>query len=229
MRCTNEKLYILLDFINDCQKTKYMTPSIREMGEFMGKVSTCTVIYYLEKLTELQLIERAGSKKRNLTILKPKNEWAKILNVKGTNFIACDFSLPKIESDDEVAETKFISVPLIGKVTAGKPILAHEEFEDVYNLPYSLFCKHDLFMLRVKGESMINAGINDGDVLVVTKQTTANNGEIVVALIDDSATVKRFYKENGHFRLQPENDSMQPIICNDVQIMGKVIGLIRQM
>ncbi|MBQ8749021.1 MAG: transcriptional repressor LexA [Clostridia bacterium] len=228
MRRTNAKLYDLLEYIDDCQKRDYYSPSIREMCDYIGVSSTCTVAYYIKKLCDIGLLSKENLKSRALKILKPKEEWAKILNISSTNFIKCDFSLPTIESDAEIADTKFIPVPLIGKVTAGLPILAHEEYDDVYNLPYSLFCKHDLFMLNVKGESMIKAGINDGDKIVVTKQNTADNGDIVVALVEDSATVKRFYKENGRFKLQPENDTMQPIYCDEVTILGKVVGLIRQ-
>ncbi len=229
MRKTNVTLYNLLDYIDTCQKTGYFSPSIREMCEYIGVSSTCTVAYYISKLCELGLLGKDNLKSRALKILKPKEEWSKVLNVKGADFIKYDFHLPTIESDDEVSDTKFIPVPLLGKVTAGVPIFAHEEYEDIYNLPYALFCKHDLFMLRVKGESMINAGIYDGDKIVVTKRAVAENGDIVVALIDDSATVKRFFREGTHFRLQPENDTMEPIICSEVIILGKVIGLIRDL
>lgn len=121
-------------------------------------------------------------------------------------------------------------VPVVGKVAAGEPILAVENVEDYIKLPENLFDykSNELFILNVKGESMINAGINNGDKLIVKQQKTANNGQIVVALVDDSATVKRFYKEKGYFRLQPENDTMEPIIVNQVDILGIVIGLIRK-
>jgi repressor LexA len=118
-------------------------------------------------------------------------------------------------------------VPLVGTVTAGSPIFAYENYEDYYTFPAGEF-KGDLFMLRVQGTSMIDAGIFDGDKIIVRRQNTAQNGEIVVALIDDEATVKRFYKENGHFRLQPENDYMEPIIVSEVVVLGKVVSLLRR-
>ena len=119
------------------------------------------------------------------------------------------------------------SVPLVGRVTAGQPILAIENIEDYLMLPQSMLGKDDLFCLRVQGESMIEAGILDGDIVVLRQQDTAENGEIVVAMVDDSATVKRFYKENGHFRLQPENDDFEPIIVDEVVLLGKVVSLAR--
>lgn len=119
------------------------------------------------------------------------------------------------------------SIPLVGRVTAGMPILAVEEIESYIPVDESLKRGRELFALRVVGESMINAGIYDGDIIVVSKTPTAENGEIVVAMIDDEATVKRFYKENGHYRLQPENDTFEPIITDNVEILGKVISLIR--
>ena len=116
---------------------------------------------------------------------------------------------------------------MIGTVAAGEPILAQEHIEDYFPIPAEILPNADTFMLKVKGESMINAGIFDGDQVIVEQTNTAENGEIVVALVDDSATVKRFYKENGHYRLQPENDFMDPIIVSEVMIMGKVIGTFR--
>jgi len=119
--------------------------------------------------------------------------------------------------------------PLVGTITAGQPILAYENIEGTYPIPTDLFGNGEMFLLHVKGDSMINDGIYDGDTIVVKMQATADNGEIVAAMIDDSATVKRFYKENGHFRLQPANDTMSPIICDDVKILGVVVGLMRKL
>lgn len=124
---------------------------------------------------------------------------------------------------------EMVQVPMIGTVAAGEPILAQEHIEDYFPIPAEILPNADTFMLKVKGESMINAGIFDGDQVIVEQTNTAENGEIVVALVDDSATVKRFYKENGHYRLQPENDSMNPIIVDHVEILGRVIGLFRMM
>ena len=122
-----------------------------------------------------------------------------------------------------------VNIPLIGTVAAGEPILAEERIEDYFPFPAEALPNAETFMLKVKGESMIGAGILPGDQLIVEQRPTADNGEIVVALVDDSATVKRFYKEKGHYRLQPENDAMDPIITDHVEILGKVIGLIRMM
>ena len=122
-----------------------------------------------------------------------------------------------------------IHAPLVGTITAGQPILATENIEGVYPIPSDLFGNGDLFLLHVKGESMINDGIFDGDTIVIKQQQTADNGQIVAAMIDDCATVKRFYKENGRFRLQPANDEMQPIYCDQVEIIGLVVGLMRKL
>lgn len=122
-----------------------------------------------------------------------------------------------------------VNIPLIGTVTAGQPIFAYENYEDFYSFPAGSFSGSDLFMLRVQGTSMIDAGILDGDKIVVRKQETAENGDIVVALVDDSATVKRFFKKDDHFVLHPENETMSDIIVDDVAILGKVVGLIRAM
>ena len=120
-----------------------------------------------------------------------------------------------------------VDVPVIGKITAGAPILAVENVTDTFPIPIDFVGNSESFMLTVSGESMIEAGILDGDYILVKKQNTANNGEIVVALIEDEATVKTFYKENGHFRLQPENDNFEPIIVDEVALLGKVISLVR--
>lgn len=122
-----------------------------------------------------------------------------------------------------------VNIPLIGTVTAGQPIFAYENYEDFYSFPAGSFSGSDLFMLRVQGTSMIDAGILDGDKIIVRKQETAENGDIVVALVDDSATVKRFFKKDDHFVLHPENETMSDIIVDDVAILGKVVGLIRAM
>ena len=122
-----------------------------------------------------------------------------------------------------------MNVPMVGTVAAGQPILAEQNIENYFPIPVELLPNEQTFMLRVKGESMINAGIFDGDQIIVKQQETARNGEIVVALIEDSATVKRFYKEKGYYRLQPENDALDPIIVKEVLILGVVIGLVRMM
>ena len=126
-----------------------------------------------------------------------------------------------------LARREMVNVPIVGKVAAGEPILATENIENYFPIPAEMMPNAETFMLKVQGESMINAGILDGDLILVQQQSTARNGDMVVALVDDSATVKTFYKEDGHYRLQPENDTMDPIIVSDVMILGKVFGVFR--
>lgn len=126
-----------------------------------------------------------------------------------------------------LARREMVNVPIVGKVAAGEPILATENIENYFPIPAEMMPNAETFMLKVQGESMINAGILDGDLILVQQQSTARNGDMVVALVDDSATVKTFYKEDGHYRLQPENDAMDPIIVPDVMILGKVFGVFR--
>ena len=132
-----------------------------------------------------------------------------------------------LDEDFQLTRREVVNVPMIGTVTAGQPILAVENITDYFPIPCEMMPNAPAFMLKVKGDSMINAGILDGDEIIVKQQSDADNGDYVVALIDDSVTVKTFYKEDGHIRLQPENDSMDPFIFEDVQILGKVIGVFR--
>lgn len=193
----------ILDFIKTEVKDKGYPPSVREIGEAVGLASSSTVHGHLERLEKKGFIRRDPTKPRAIEILDDNTD----LN---------------ILSD-------IVKVPLIGKVTAGEPITAIENVEDYYPLPADMVRNDDVYMLTVQGESMIDAGIFDGDYVIVRKQSHANNSEIVVAMTDEGeATVKRFYKEKDHFRLQPENPSMEPIILNNVTILGKVIGSIRK-
>ncbi len=173
-------------------------PSIREICAAVGLSSPSTVHGYLKRLAEKGLIIQNGSKKRAI-------------------------SLPERKDAGGV-----LSVPVVGTVAAGTPILATQNITDTFPVPESLFSGGELFMLKVKGDSMINAGILDGDFVVVKKQATAENGQMVVALLSDSATVKTFYRENGHIRLQPENDALLPIITDDAVILGVVSGVFRK-
>lgn len=176
-------------------------PSIREIMVELDVASTSTIKYYLDKLEEKNLIKRTGNKNRAIEVIK--NYYEK----------------------DELVKKR---IPLLGEVAAGKPIFAFENYEEVYEVSENFFCTNsDVFMLTVKGDSMINAGIYEKDKIVVKKQNYAENGEIVVAMIGGSATVKRFYKEDDHIKLQPENDYIKPIYCFEVDILGKVIGLVR--
>ncbi len=175
-------------------------PAVREICEAVNLKSTSSVHSHLETLEKNGYIRRDPSKPRAIEI---------------------------VDSEFNLTRRELVNVPIVGTVTAGQPILAVENIDGYFPIPTEYMPNEQTFMLKVKGESMINAGIFDGDQIIVEKQSTASNGDFVVALIDDSVTVKTFYKEKGHIRLQPENDFMDPIILDDVQILGKVIGLFR--
>jgi repressor LexA len=201
-KISNRQLAIL-DFIKSEVKEKGYPPSVREIGESVGLASSSTVHGHLERLEKKGLIRRDPTKPRAIEIL-------------GLDDSASAF-----------AHT-ITRVPLIGRVTAGVPITASENIEDYFPLPNHFVKDDEVYMLSVMGESMIEVGIHDGDYVIVRQQSSANNGDIVVAMNeDDEATVKTFYKEKDHIRLQPENASMEPIRLNNVTILGKVIGLFR--
>lgn len=196
------KLDSTLDKLYNCikdyfEKNNYQ-PTIRELCDMMGVRSPSTVFYYLEKLEAQGKIKKSNNKSRAIEL---------------------------VEYDTK--SNKTTKIPLIGNVAAGTPILAFENYEDVYELSSNIFSNNDLFMLNIQGDSMINAGIYNGDKVVVKQQQTADNGGIVVAMINGSATVKRYFKEENIIRLQPENDSLEPIYSKEVTILGKVVGLIR--
>ena len=190
----------ILNCIKQSLKDKGYPPSVRELCLAVGLSSTSTVHSHLNTLEKKGYIRRDPSKPRTIEVLDEEVNWI----------------------SEHVS-----AIPVLGKVTAGAPILAVENIEEYFPLPKQLTRHDETFMLNVRGTSMINAGIYDGDQIIVRKQDSANNGEIVVALIGDEVTVKRFFKEKDRVRLQPENDSMDPIYCEDVHILGKVIGLIR--
>ncbi len=204
----------ILDYMKEQLSLRGYPPSVREIGAAVGLKSTSSVHSQLEKLEAKGFIKRDPAKPRAIEIMNHN-----------------PFQLDKGDVyDDTVYRPEIVHVPVIGTVTAGMPILATENIDSLYPLPIDLVPQnHDCFMLKVKGDSMIEAGILNGDYIVVAKTETASNGQIVVALVnDDEATVKRFYKENGYFRLQPENASMEPIIVDDVKIIGRVEGLMRK-
>jgi repressor LexA len=202
-KLSNRQLAIL-DFIKHEVKDKGYPPSVREIGEAVGLASSSTVHGHLERLEKKGLIRRDPTKPRAIEITD------------GTSAEHSEFAL-------SVAR-----VPLIGRVTAGLPILATENIEDYFPLPSHFVGDYTVFMLSIVGESMIEAGIHDGDYVIVRQQQSANNGDIVVAMTeDDEATVKRFFKEKDHIRLQPENSSMEPIRLKEVTILGRVVGLFR--
>jgi len=202
----------ILAYIKDEVKIKGYPPSVREIAEAVGLASSSTVHGHLERLEQKGYIRRDPTKPRAIEILGE------------TNAVVNEAQATYSEIYNDI-----INIPVIGKVTAGIPITAVENVEEYFPLPSSVApANEQVFMLRVEGDSMINAGILNGDLVVVKKQFTAENGEIVVAMTEDSeATVKRFYKESDHFRLQPENDALLPILLKQVSILGKVIGVYR--
>lgn len=192
----------ILEYIKEMILKKGYPPAVREICEAVHLKSTSSVHSHLESLEKNGYIRRDPTKPRTIEILDD------------------DFALTRRE---------VVNVPVIGTVAAGTPILAEQNIEDYLPIPAEMLPNKEVFMLKVKGNSMIEAGIYSGDKVIVAKQPDAENGDKVVALVDDSATVKTFYKENGHFRLQPENFTMDPIILDHVEILGKVIGLFRMM
>ena len=187
-------------------------PSVREIGKAVGLSSTATVHGYLTKLEDKGYIKKQDKKGRTLRLLKGTTGEPK-----------------KMSTKDFYTQKELVDVPVVGKITAGQPILAVENITDTFPIPIDFVGNSDCFVLTVRGESMIEAGILDGDYILVRKQNSASNGEIVVALIDDEATVKTFYKEKDHIRLQPENCTMDPIIVPNCEILGKVCGVFRKM
>ena len=190
----------ILEYIKETILKKGYPPAVREICEAVNLKSTSSVHSHLETLERNGYIRRDPTKPRTIEI---------------------------IDDCFNLARREVVNVPLLGTVAAGMPLLAQENIENYFPIPTEMLPDKEVFMLRVKGDSMIEAGIFNGDLIFVEKTVTAENGEIVVALLDDSATVKRFYKENGHYRLQPENSSMEPIIVDEVQILGKVFRLFR--
>lgn len=203
-----DKQQRVLDYVKEQIKKDGYAPSVREICKALDLKSTSTVHGYLARLQKKGLIQKAALKPRTLRIV----------------------------SDDANNEDKgfytskeMVDVPIVGKVTAGVPILAVENVEDTFPLPIDFVGNSESFMLKVRGDSMIDAGILDGDLVLVKKQNTAENGDIVVALIEDEATVKKFYKEKGFIRLQPQNQFMQPILVPTCTILGKVAGVFRKL
>lgn len=189
----------ILEYIKSEIQTKGYPPSVREIANAVGLKSTSTVHGHLTRLEKKGLLHRDAMKPRAMEVI----------------------------GDPNFVRNATTAIPVVGRVTAGQPILAEENVDEYIPIPDAMLGDGEHFILLVKGESMIQAGIMDEDYVVVRKQQEANNGDIVVALIEDSATVKRFYKEHGHFRLQPENPTMDPIYTDEVTILGKVVSLYR--
>lgn len=197
MSSLTEREQQILDYIKKAVDEKGYPPSVREIGQAVGLNSTATVHSYLKRLEYKNCLRRDPEKPRAMEVLG------------------------KLKKPD------FTLVPVLGHIAAGTPILAVENEEDVLVLSSELIGHGDFFALRVQGNSMIEAGIFDGDLVVVRRQPTAENGDIVAVLLEDEATVKRFYKENSHVRLQPENKTMEPILVKEANILGKVVSLVR--
>ena len=190
----------ILNYIKNEILERGFPPAVREICQAVGLKSTSSVHSHLESLERNGYIRRDPTKPRAIEIL---------------------------DESFNMIRREMVNVPIIGTVAAGQPILAEQNIEGYFPIPTEYMPNKQSFMLKVKGESMINAGIFDGDKVLVKQQATAENGDIVVALVDDSATVKTYYKENGHYRLQPENDYMDPIIVDKCEILGKVFGVFR--
>ena len=190
----------ILDYLKNEILSKGYPPSVREICEAVGLKSTSSVFSHLEKLEKNGYIRRDPTKPRAIEI---------------------------IDENFNLTRREVVNVPILGNVAAGEPILAIQNIDNYFPIPSEYMPNEQSFLLKVKGESMINAGIFDGDLILVKEQHVCNNGDMVVALVEDSATVKTFYKEDGHIRLQPENDPMDPIIVSDCQILGKVFGVFR--
>jgi len=201
---TTRQQEILNYIIMEVQKKGY-PPSVREIGEAVGLSSSSSVHAHLEKLEEMGYLRRDPTKPRAIEVLSNDSPIGPINNANNLQY-----------------------VPIVGAVTAGAPILAEQNVEEYFPLPKDFSRAEDVFMLKVRGDSMINAGIFDGDMVIVNKEPTARNGDIIVALLGEEATVKRFYKETNQVRLQPENEKYAPILATDIQVLGKVVGLIRK-
>lgn len=200
----------VLDCIESFIQEHGYGPTVREVCEKLGLSSPSTVHVHLKALEDKGLIHRDPLKSRSITLSSPTESSVDVSSVVGSSY------------------ENTVKLPLLGDVAAGTPILAEENITDIISLPTEIVGDSASFLLSVHGDSMIEAGINDGDYIVVKEQPVANNGDIVVALIDDGATVKRFYREHDHIRLQPENSSMDPIIVRECSIVGKVVALFRR-
>lgn len=204
IKSSDIKMSVLLKFLKDYYAEKGYPPNVREMGKAMGVKSTSTVVYYLKKLEQKGLIIREMAKTRAITYVK-------------------------VDPDQVKKEENLVSMPLLGDIVAGYPLLSEENTSEVYYISKNLFgSTEELFCLTVKGESMIDAGMDEGDIVVVKVQNTAQTGDIVVARTEQGTTVKKFYRESNCIRLQPQNVAYMPIITKEVEIIGKVIGIIKK-
>ncbi|MFB5663988.1 transcriptional repressor LexA [Alteribacillus sp. HJP-4] len=204
MSKVSKRQQLILEFIKDEVKKKGYPPSVREIGEAVGLASSSTVHGHLARLESKNLIRRDPTKPRAIEVLEAGDE------------------------AEQISERSAVYIPVIGKVTAGDPITAVENIEEYIPLPDRMVTDEEVFALTIQGDSMIEAGIYDGDLVIVRQQQSADNGDIIVAMTDElEATVKRFYKEDNYIRLQPENSALDPIILDNVTILGKVTGVFR--
>ena len=197
-----EKQQTILQYIKESILKRGYPPAVREICQAVNLRSTSSVHAHLESLERKGYIRKDPSKPRTIEV---------------------------VDESFNLTRREMVNVPLLGEVAAGVPMFAEENISDYFPFPADMLPNTDIFMLKVKGDSMVNVGIFDNDKILVAKQNHANNGDIVVALMDDTATVKTYYKEKNHIRLQPQNDDMEPILVKDVSILGKVIGLFRMM
>ena len=200
----SDKQVKILNFIKEQINNKGYPPSVREICKAVNLKSTSTVHSHLKTLVNKKYIKKGNNKNRAIELI--------------------DSKISKYDSEKK----EMTNLPLIGDIAAGSPILAYENVEDVYPIPIDWVGKEQSFMLQVKGESMIDAGIFSGDYVIISKQNTARNGQIIAALIEDEATLKTFYKESNYIRLQPENKNMEPIISDKVEILGVLKCVIRR-
>ena len=213
-RPISKKQQDILNYMKQEILSRGFPPSVREICEAVGLRSTSSVHAHLEALEKNGYIKKDATKPRAIEIV---DEEFRQKRQKGLQ-----------AAEDMMNASEYASVPMIGRVAAGEPLLAVEQVEGYFPIPVNRLPNEETFLLTVQGDSMVNVGIFDGDFVLVEKTESARNGEIVVALVDDSATVKTFYKEDGYYRLQPENDYMDPIIVRGpLQILGKVIGVMR--
>lgn len=216
----------VLEYIAEYSELNGYPPSVRDIGEHVGLASPSTVFTHLTSLERKGFIKKQKDSARAIIIL-PKG-WEVLGKTEREGAMPAGI----LANDaDRLASFEYnaIELPLVGQVAAGEPILAEQNIDDYFTLPKQVVGENGSFMLTIKGDSMIEAGINDGDYVVVKQQPTADNGDIVVAMIGDDATVKTFYKEKDSIRLQPQNSSMEPIYSRDVQVIGKVVALLRAM
>lgn len=230
-----DKQQAVLDCITAFMAEKGYGPTVREICDMLGLSSPSTVHVHLKSLEKKGMITRDPLKSRSIMLTQKALDAVHAVDGSENGSSSLDGSADSAfdgggqDASHSVINASLIAVPLIGEVAAGIPILAEQNIVDTYYLPTDIVSDSAGFMLKVHGESMIEAGINDGDYVVCREQPVANNGDIVVAVIDDSATVKRFYLEKDHVRLQPENSSMEPIIVDQCTIAGKVVAVFRRL